>query len=298
MYFKNYELQNLHQIKSFIDNQNVETFSLHFLDQRSAVLAFDSNDVLVAVAMQVRNDLHPNTIDIEICVHSDKRRQGIGAKIFDKLMQEFPAQSGDYALDLKCESSDNEVQLFAKSLGFEHYLSCFNKVFNIDELTLIDCPYHFMTLSEFYSLNEEENKRKVKEFHCSRYDRDHEPYLPLTKDQGIRFDYYNDGDIKYGGVILNGNKIIACSFAYLNIEEELDEDLENITGLHGYAIGLSKDVEASLVQALYSHQMRLLKKEGYQYIYIEVDSIESTSDLMLKWLPPMRAPLLRFQRKV
>ena len=130
------------------------------------------------------------------------------------------------------------------------------------------------------------------------YDRDHEPYLPLNKNKEIRYDSYSDGNPDYGVVVLKDKEIIGCSFAYLDFEDELEGELSDVTGLHGYANVEDKTEEALLIQELYSHQIKLLKEQGRQNIYIEFDSIERTSDLMLDWLPFTLKPLLRFQKKI
>ena len=287
MKFRKYSSEDFDFVKSFVDKCNNKDFSVQFLDQGTSILVFDEQDEMIALAMQWRNELHNRTIVIEICVLPERIRKEIGIKSFEKLNEEFPPRENDFAFDIKCENSDIETQELARGLGFERYLDCYNNVFKIDEMTFIDNELdelEFLKLSDFY--HDVENKDKVKIFHCSMYDKDHEPFLPLNKDMDVRFNYYNDGDTEYG------------SLAFLNFENKLKEDVEDVTWLHGYAKGKDIDEEAQLIQALYSYQMKLLKDQGRKNIYIEFDSIEKTSDLMLDWLPYTKKPLLRFQKRV
>ena len=52
---------------------------------------------MIALAMQWRNELHIKTIVLEICVLPEKRREGIGTKIFKKLIEEFPSKENAFA---------------------------------------------------------------------------------------------------------------------------------------------------------------------------------------------------------
>ncbi|MCO4795609.1 MAG: GNAT family N-acetyltransferase [Bacteriovoracaceae bacterium] len=297
MKFRKYSSEDFDLAKSFIDRCNSNDFSINQLKkQATGIFAFSDQNEVMALAMQWRNELHNKTIVIEICVLPDKRREGIGTKVFKKLNEEFPVRDNDFAFDIKCESKNIEARAFAESLGFEKYLNCYNNVFSIDEVTIVNNNREIVRLSDFYK--EEQNKERVKVFHCSMYDRDHEPYLPLNKDKEVRYDYYSDGNLDYGVVILKDREIIGCSFAYLNFEDELEEEVSDVTCLHGYANNEDKTEEALLVQELYSYQTKLLKEQGRQNIYIEFDSIERTSDLMLDWLPYTKKPLLRFQKRI
>lgn len=130
------------------------------------------------------------------------------------------------------------------------------------------------------------------------YDRDHEPFLPINKDKSIRYDYFSDGNLEYGVVVLSDNEIIGCSFAYFDFELELEGEVNFVTCLHGYASCEDKSEEALLVQALYSHQIKQLKEQGYKNVYIEFNSIERISELMLSWLPYTKKPILRFQKRL
>lgn len=288
--------ENFDLVKSFISKCKAQEFSFRCLEQETAIIAFDDNGDIVGLGMQWRNGLHNKTIVIEVCVLPSKRREGLGTKLFNKLVEEYPPNENDFAFDIKCESEDTEIQKFAESLGFDHYLSCYNNIFKIEDMKVVENNLELIKLSDFYKV--ESNKDKVKKFHCSLYDRDHDPFLPLNKDKDVRYDYYSDGDPEHGVVILKGDEIVGCSFAYLNFEDELEEQIEDVTCLHGYAEGRDVNEEAFLVQALYGYQINLLKEKGRKNVYIEFDSIELISDLMLKWLPYTKKPLLRFQKRL
>ena len=80
-----------------------------------------------------------------------------------------------------------------------------------------------LKLSDFY--HDVENKEKVRIFHCSMYDKDHEPFLPLNKEIEIRHDYHDDGDAEYGVVLLKDKEIIGCSLGMSLIKDD-----DNIAG--------------------------------------------------------------------
>lgn len=290
MNFRTYEQDDFSLVEAFIKECGIKEFPLFSLKQGTATLVEENG--LIGLGMQWRNALHPRTLVVDILVTPARRREGIGTQIYRRLRETFPSRSDDFALDIRGRS----VEGFALSLGFKHYLSCFHNIFDIDLFKHVEAPYKIQRLEDFYSESREVRRQKIRAFHCSIYDRDHEPYLPVTKNKEVRYDYFNEGNPEYGAVILKGEEIIGCSLAYLNFEEEVESKISDVTGLHGYAIGENVGEEALLIQALYSFQMKLLKTSGLRHVYIEFDSIEATSELMLNWLPYHQPPLLRFQK--
>jgi GNAT superfamily N-acetyltransferase len=294
MEFKRYTSKDIDLVKKFLLDCKYEGgVTDRVLKQDTSILAYDDKTNLVGFAMQWRNDLHDKTVTIELCVHPNERKMGLGTKLFNLVLEEFPLKESDFAIDVMLNSNNIEAQKFFEGLGMTNYLKCYSNIFEIKNMKSVDSDLKVVKLSDFYKFSE--NKEKIKIFHCSLYDRDHEPFVPVTKDKEVRYDYYSDGEHDFGVVLLKNDEIVGCSFAYLDFENETEE--KGVTCLHGYAVGDNVQEEALRVQSLYTHQMNLLKKKGVERVYIEFDSIERISDLMLEWIPSTKAPLLRFQKR-
>ena len=296
MKIKLYEPNDIVELKELFSACYEQDAPFRFLEQNSSIISINEEGKLIGFASQCRNPLHDKTISIEICVHPNFQRQGTGTKLYNALMERFPSNKADFSLDIRCQGDNEEGKAFLNSLGFEKYLECHSNTFLISELKRIETNEKIITLSEFYK--SKGSAETIREFHTGRYDEDHEPFLPVTSNLEIRLDYYSDGDHDFGVVLLENGKVVGCSFSYLNFEEEIEEDCEDITCLHGYATGLTADIEAIRVQAMYSYQSMLLKQANHKNIYIEFDSIERVSEQMLNWIPRTGSPLLRFQKKV
>lgn len=218
MKIRKYISEDFNIAKAFIESCcSSEDVPVNLLNQGTAILGFAEEDKIVGLAMQWRNELHNKTIVIEICVHQSKRRCGLGTQLFKSLLDQYPLKKNDFALDIKCKSENIAAQGFAKSLGFQKYLKCYNNIFNIDEMKKNDSNLVLTKLSDYYS--DGKNKNKVMEFHCFGYDRDHEPFLPLNNEKEIRYDYFCDGDSDYGAVLLNNDELVGCSFAFFKFRK-------------------------------------------------------------------------------
>mgnify|MGYP003665644013 CR=1 FL=1 len=297
MKYRKYTAEDFDLVETFLKGCHYEGgVTKSGLEQRTSILNFDEEEKFVGFAMQWRNNLHDRTITVEICIHPEKRRKGLGTSLFNHLFQEFPIKENDFAIDIMCSNGNIAAQNFSESIGLENYLICHNNIFKIKDLPLVESDLEFVKLSEFFKVPK--NRERVKVFHCSQYDRDHEPFVPVTKNKEVRYDYYREGDHEFGVVLLKENDIVGCSLAYMNFECELDRDIHDVTCLHGYAIGETLEEEAERVQALYSYQAKLLKDENHKNIYLEFDSIENISKLMLEWIPYTAKPLLRFQKRL
>lgn len=91
-------------------------------------------------------------------------------------------------------------------------------------------------------------------------------------------------------------KLLDSGLPSEKIKEKLLENSDD--SLREYICSEDVTEEALLVQGLYSYQIKLLKEKKRRNIYIEFDSIERISDLMLDWLPYTKKPLLRYQKRI
>lgn len=267
---------------------------LKLLEKDKVMLCFVDEKLVGLCAFQT-NELHGSTIVEHICVHPKFRRKSIGRRLHAKALSSLPLARSDLYLDMGCDSEDVQARKFIKSLGFKKYLASRMHIFESEAVWKVESQNKINSLLEFYKTAGA--KEGLRSFYIKRYCEEHKVNVPVTADDKVWEDYYQDGDDQsYGAVLTKNSRIIGCSFVSLNFESSFFNFApKDLACLNGYAFGASASEEAENLKTLYSHQINSLKNVGYNNFYIEVDSTERIANEMGSWLPQPIKTLERYQ---
>lgn len=283
-------------IKSFFGLEKVDAETIdRFMKSDSHIIGTDCGGDIIGLACFMRNELHPFTLVELIFVAEKRRREGLGTILHKELSLHFPPKEDDFSIDLGCYQNEEAKMHFIESLKPN-----FKVVGNI----VLSCPHEFepiesrekiISLREYYQNGG--NRLDVKRFHCEIYDRDHEQVWPLTKKPEVRADYYLEGDLDFGFVLLNeSKKLCGVTLCFKEFSSRLN--LENeVSCIHGYAIGQTPHEEFQRIASLYSQQIKEISKTGDK-VYVEYDSFERTHNLFKEWAPSPWKRIYRYQLKL
>ena len=295
MKIEKYNCEEKIEMENFLKSFDLEEAPLYLLDQKTVVVIKDDSKIF-GIAGYRTNRLHSKVLTIDIVVHPDHRRKGIGRKLHEELLNSFKLPGNIIGYDGCCDSKKIEIQLFLLKLGYEKYLDCHCIIIDLEKEFRASSSADVLTLKKLY-LNEN-YKKKVREFYISRYVEEHiwSPTESINHD--VWNDYYDEGNSEELGVVLiKDNTVVGSSFAYESFGKEIEEEDDQLLGIGPvYADKKISESELSLVKKLLSHQAYLARKQGHLEAYLEIDSSESVAAELLEWLPIKRSSIFERYR--
>ena len=296
MKVEKYSENQRENLKVFLKSSCIKEPPWYFLDQECVLLA-KKNNKIIGVAGYRKSELHNKVFHIEIVIEPNHRRERIGSSLHSEILNAFSSPEDLIGYDGCCYSDDTLAQFFLTSLGYEKYLDSHCLILDLSKSYSAIKLNTIVTLKELYL--DITFKKKIREFYISRYFEEHSMNPSIEEDDDVWNDYYQDGTrVDLGVAMLLGKDIIGCSFAYEGIGEEIIGENDNLMGIGPGYIKSQDDVydQLSLSKSLLAHQFELLRNNGIIEVYFELDSTESISTELLKWLPIKRSKIFERYR--
>ncbi len=252
------------------------------------VLMAKWQEQLIGVAVVHNNTFHPHWIDIMVSVHQNFRRQGLGKRLHEALLQSSPFQPHHSGTDGSYYKGNDEAESFLFSMGYQHILDCHCLELNIENsdfsrwLTLPLKPelHHLKIVSCADLFTMPAMQQKVFDFLVSRYGEEHFWSPPQPSDHPDWQEIVFDGVLpELSFALVADDVVVGAATARATGDDTLDM-------IWGYVDRqYSIDTARSLLQSLYAHQFKAARDRGLTKAGIEVDTTDLVLSSLLDWFP-------------
>lgn len=278
MRIQNFQEKNTNSVKALFEacfDENV----FHSLDLATTVVGEVDGEAL-AVAGLIRNELHPNLPKVVVAVAEDFRRRGYGRLIHQTLLRMYSLKTEEIGVDGYCYNDQIIAQTFMRSLGYQKYLDCHMLILDLSNLVHAADIYGAQSYSE--SSQYGHDAHVFKNFLIKRYVEAHQWNPPCEMEHEIWNHIKKEKpNESLSFAICEGNRILAASEWYS------EANIDRVSSAIGwfYAEALSTKIQNELLKVLLGTQLACAKKLGVTECYIELDSLEKTTQELLSWLP-------------
>jgi len=277
-------------IKQVFGDEGDDYLSWYPIVERTRVVIAEYNSDLIGAAVVYHNSLHPYEVVIFIVVEEAHRRQGIGRKLHDAILQAYPFEKHHLGIQGDCLQENSQesksAEAFLSAMGYQLVLDCHCVELNIENFDLtrylaIPPKFESLRIASLEALFAAPTKRQeVFDFLVLRYTEEHFWSPPQPKD------YPAWKDIVFRRILpelsfalLKDDRIVGVSTAGTSNNDTLDMHWAYISRQY------SKEESVALLKYLLAHQFQVARDRSLYKAELEIDTTDKIISALLDWLP-------------
>ncbi|MEO0373304.1 MAG: GNAT family N-acetyltransferase [Cyanobacteria bacterium P01_A01_bin.17] len=277
-------------IKQAFEDEGDDYLSDYPILERTRVVVAEYNNDLIGTAVLYHNSFHPYEVGIFVVVAEPHRRQGIGKKLHDAVLQAYPLEKhhlgiqGDYVQEDSQEKKG--AGEFLSALGYQLVLDCHCVEMNIENFDFtpylaIPSQFSSLRIASLEALFLESTKRQeVFDFLVLRYTEEHFWSPPQPKDHPMWKKIISRGVLpELSFALLEGENVVGVVTAVIFDNDTLDMYWGYISRQY------STDAAVALLKCLLAHQFKAAHAHNLYKADLEIDTTDKVISALLNWLP-------------